>query len=386
MSLDTPARVPPGATTLPARYYIDDGLFRDEVEQLFGSLWFCAGRAAEVAGPGDYFVREVAGESLIVVRNNRNALRALYNVCRHRGTRICTTAAGTFGGTIQCPYHAWTYDLEGNLVGAPQMDAAPGFCKDDWPLRAAALEEWDGHVFLNLAPASAPLSSQLEGLPRTFHPWGMADLRRGARVIYDVAANWKLIIQNYSECLHCPVIHPELQKRSHYLSGVNERPRAEVFGGWMLLREGIETLSTSNPTSTAAAPNRACLPGLSGEQRRRVYYYAVLPNFLLSLHPDYMLTHTLWPRACDRTEIICEWHFHPDEMARPGFDPDDAVSFWDEVNRQDWHVCELSQLGMTSRAYSPGPYSEREQLLYEFDQWVIRAEQERIATREKRLV
>ena len=135
----------------------------------------------------------------------------------------------------------------------------------------------------------------------------------------------------------------------------------------MDLREGIETLSIDGRR------RRPCLPGLPAEERRRVHYYAVLPNLLLSLHPDYMMTHTLWPRAVDRTEIVCEWHFHPDAIASPDFSPDDAVAFWDLTNRQDWHVCEQMQLGVRSRAYRPGPYSSREDLLHGFDR-LIRGE------------
>ena len=137
----------------------------------------------------------------------------------------------------------------------------------------------------------------------------------------------------------------------------------------MDLREGIGTLSMDGQLTGA------CLPGLSADDHRRVYYYTVLPNLLLSLHPDYMMTHTLWPRALDRTEIVCEWHFHPEAMANPGFRLDDAVSFWDMTNRQDWHVCEQMQLGLKSRAYRPGPYSRREDLLNAFDQ-LIRSEEE----------
>jgi Rieske 2Fe-2S family protein len=115
---------------------------------------------------------------------------------------------------------------------------------------------------------------------------------------------------------------------------------------------------------------RAYLPGLSAEQRKVVSYYAIYPNLLLSLHPDYMMLHTLWPRAVDRTEIVCEWHFDPDEMARPGFEADDAVEFWDQANREDWGIARLSQLGIASRGYTPGPYSRREEMLRSFDQLV----------------
>jgi Rieske 2Fe-2S family protein len=136
----------------------------------------------------------------------------------------------------------------------------------------------------------------------------------------------------------------------------------------MDLRDGIETLSLDGKR------NRACLPGLGEDDRRRVCYYAILPNLLLSLLPDYMMTHTLWPRAIDRTEIVCEWHFHDDAISEPDFSPDDVVSFWDMTNRQDWHVCEQMQLGVKSRAYRPGPYSKREDLLHGFDR-LIRADQ-----------
>ncbi len=354
--------------TLPARYYTDPGFFHDELERRVVGRWFCVGRAEEVAEPGSYVLREIAGESLIVARGQDGVVRAFYNHCRHRGTQICTEPQGRFAGTIQCPYHAWTYDLTGRLVGAPHMDAVAGFRKEDWPLHPVAADVWDGHLFLSLAPDPGPLADQLADLPAKFAPWRMGDLRRAARVRYDVAANWKLILQNYSECLHCPVIHPALQKLSHYLSGENEPANPAYIGGHMTLRDGIATM---NGDGQARRPH---LPGLGLDECRRVYFYAVLPNLLLSLHPDYLLTHVLWPRAADRTEIDCEWHFDPDAIARPGFDPADAVDFWDMTNRQDWHVSELSQVGISSRAYTPGPYSAREHLLAEFDRLVIGAD------------
>jgi Rieske 2Fe-2S family protein len=193
----------------------------------------------------------------------------------------------------------------------------------------------------------------------------MGDLRIGHRIVYDVRANWKLVVQNYNECLHCPNLHPALNKLSHYLSGENEPLQETYMGGRMDLRPGVATLSVDGTCP------RAFLPGLSAEDVRRVYYYAIFPNMLLSLHPDYMLVHTLWPIAPDRTINICEWHFHPDALAQPGFDASDAIDFWDLTNRQDWHVCELSQAGISSRAYTPGPYSNREDLLYAFDRLIV---------------
>jgi Rieske 2Fe-2S family protein len=357
--------MPQGATTLPAAYYVDEEYFRREMSVLFGRMWLCAGRAESVARPGQFFVREVLGESVIVTRAQSGVVQAFYNVCRHRGTKMCTESEGAFAGSIQCPYHAWTYDLEGRLIGAPHMDEVPHFKKDDYPLHRVHAGEWDGHIFLNLSQDPAPLRKQLADLPGKFTAWRMGDLRIGHRIVYDVRANWKLVVQNYNECLHCPNLHPALNKLSHYLSGENEPLQETYMGGRMDLRPGVATLSVDGTCP------RAFLPGLSAEDVRRVYYYAIFPNMLLSLHPDYMLVHTLWPIAPDRTINICEWHFHPDALAQPGFDASDAIDFWDLTNRQDWHVCELSQAGISSRAYTPGPYSNREDLLYAFDRLIV---------------
>ena len=357
--------MPEAARTLPARYYTDRSYFDREMQQLFARMWVCAGRTEQIDAPGRFFVRELLGEPIIITATRDLRVGAYYNVCRHRGTRLCTDAEGTFGGSIQCPYHAWTYDLDGRLIGAPHMDEVPHFRKEDYPLHRVNSDVWDGHIFINLDPAAAPLATQLATLPDKFRPWRMQDLRLGRRIVYDVKANWKLIIQNYNECLHCPNLHPALNKLSHYLSGENEPLQATYMGGRMDLRPGVDTLSMDGTCP------RAFLPGLTPEDRRRVYYYAVFPNMLLSLHPDYMLVHTLWPLAPDRTINICEWHFQPAELARDGFDASDCVDFWDMTNRQDWHVCELSQAGISSRAYTPGPYSNREDLLFAFDRLIV---------------
>jgi Rieske 2Fe-2S family protein len=357
--------MPDDARTLPAVYYVSNEYFRREMDVLFGTMWICAGRTEQVNGPGRFFLRDVVGESVIVTANSAGRVNAFFNVCRHRGTKLCVAPDGAFTGSIQCPYHSWTYDLDGRLIGAPHMDEVPHFSRDDFPLHPVAADVWDGHIFLNLGQMPPPLGTQLADLPEKFRAWRMEDLRLGRRIVYDVKANWKLIIQNYNECLHCPNLHPALNKLSHSLSGENEPLQATYMGGRMDLRPGVETLSVDGSC------RRAFLPGLSRDDVRRVYYYAIFPNMLLSLHPDYMMVHSLWPVAPDRTVNICEWHFDPEELARPGFDASDAIDFWDMTNRQDWHVCELSQAGISSRAYTPGPYSNREDLLYAFDRMIV---------------
>jgi Rieske 2Fe-2S family protein len=357
--------MPQGATTLPAEFYVDEVRFRFEMDQLFARDWICAGRVERIEAPGQFFVREVLGESILITRSASGAVQAFYNVCRHRGTKLCTEADGRFAGSIQCPYHAWTYALDGRLVGAPHMEEVPHFRKDDYPLHRVEADVWDGHIFITLAKAPRALAAQLADLPGKFLSWRMQDLRLGHRIVYDVRANWKLIVQNYNECLHCPNLHPALNKLSHYLSGENEPLHPSYMGGRMDLRPGVETMSMDGTCP------RALLPELTDAERRGIYYYAIFPNMLLSLHPDYMMVHTLWPLAPDRTINVCEWHFHPQELARPDFDASDVIDFWDLTNRQDWRVCELSQAGISSRAYVPGPYSNREDLLYAFDRMIV---------------
>ena len=353
-----------GITTLPARYYTDPEHFRLELERIHFDMWLCAGRTEQLPEPGSYFVRRIGNASVIVLRDAQGAVRAHHNVCRHRGTMLCGDDAGKLPGRIQCQYHAWTYELDGTLASAPHMEKVEGFREADYPLRAVATAVWDGHIFFNLSEHPTPFADHVAGLPGKFRPWGMADLRLVERRVYPLKANWKLIIQNYSECLHCPIVHPLLQKQSHYMSGDNEPPQPTYLGGRMDLREGVKTLSMDGDTT------RACLPGLGEDDRRHVYYYALLPNLLLNLHPDYMLTFTLWPQAPDRTDIICEWHFHPDAIASPGFDPTSAIEFWEITNRQDWALSELAQQGISSRGYQPGPYSNREELLHALDVFV----------------
>lgn len=356
--------LPAGALTLPSHHYTSLATFARERDAIFRRLWVCAGRLEDLPETGAWLALDMAGDRVLVVRDG-TCVRAFFNVCRHRGTLLCEGERGRLPGVIRCPYHAWTYGCDGRLLGAPHMEGTPGFRREDYQLHALAADTWAGLVFIRIDAGGAPLAAQLGDLPGKFSPWRIEELRRGGNAAYEVAANWKLIVQNYSECLHCPTLHPQLNRLSHYLSGENEPIQPGYMGGRMDLNDGVDTMSATGRSAGAM------LPELDAGDRRRVHYYAVFPNLLLSAHPDYVMTHTLWPLAPNRTRIVCEWLFHPDEMRRPGFDPADIVSFWDETNRQDWHICEQAQIGVGSGGYAPGPYSNREELLYAFDQWVL---------------
>lgn len=356
-----------GVKTLPGHYYKSEEIFSEEIERIFYSRWVSVGRVEQIPNPGDYFTAAVGDESLIIVRDFNGEVRAFYNVCRHRGTRLCTSKEGHFSKDILCPYHAWSYSLDGQLKVAPLMNEVEGFNREDYPLKAVAIATWEGFLFLNLSSSPEPFETAFAPLIGRFSPWQMHTLRVAARIEYDIAANWKLIHENYSECYHCPTIHPELAKMSPYRSGENDLFSGPFLGGFMTMNHTGGSMTKSG---------NLCSPPLgevSGENLNRVYYYSIFPNMLLGLHPDFVMVHRLYPQSPSRTYIVCEWLFDSEAIVQPGFDPSDAVDFWDLTNRQDWEICELTHLGVTSRSYTPCLYAGAESLLAAFDEEVLKA-------------
>src|SRR6184192_4013304 len=351
-----------GAETLPQRYFVSPEIFAEELQKIFATNWVLVGHQSQLANPGDYFLAEVAGESLIVAKDQRSTIRAFYNVCRHRGARLCEEQNG-HAAAIQCPYHAWTYALDGRLIGAPHMDDVPGFDKADYALHRMNLGLWEGFIFVNLEKNPEPLEKWFSPVKGKFSHWNISILQPAKRIEYDVRANWKLMFENYSECYHCPGVHPQLQKVSPYDSAENDLPEGLFLGGFMKI----------NPGKSLTMSGNACAAFVGDiENLQQVFYYTIFPNMLLSLHPEYVMVHQLWPQSPERTLIVCDWLFHPEAFKRSNFNPEDAVEFSDMTNKQDWHVCELSQQGIASRAYDPGPYSARESIPAAWDEYYLR--------------
>ena len=390
-----------GAETLPQRYFVSPAVFAEEQEKVFSKQWVLIGHQSQIAKSGDYFTAEIAGESLIVVRDKRGEIHGFYNVCRHRGSRLIENRDGQLSPAMQCPYHAWTYGLDGRLLGAPHMDDVPGFNKADYSLRPVNVALWEGFIFVNLADAAENASTQRGGympleewfapLAGKFSRWNLPSLRSARRIEYDVRANWKLIFQNYSECYHCLGVHPELSKISPHDSAENDLTEGPFLGGFMRIAKGRSLTMSGKACALGIAdssrahdhaPARDRNPSQEIENdydheheqdgKNRVFYYSIFPNMLLSLHPDYVMVHQLRPESPARTLIFCNWFFHPEAFEREDFKPQDAIEFWDMVNKQDWHVCELSQQGISSRGYVPGPYSARESIPAAWDQEYLR--------------
>jgi phenylpropionate dioxygenase-like ring-hydroxylating dioxygenase large terminal subunit len=366
-----------GAKSLPQKYFVSPEVFAKERAEIFSSEWLLVGHQSQIADAGDYIVRDVNRESLIVIRDKDEKIRGFFNVCRHRGTRLKEDACG-HASKIQCPYHAWTYGLDGRLIGAPHMDEVPGFDKADYSLKPVNLGLWEGFIFVNLNDGEARLRSEATArqrsgdfisLERWFAPlhgkfshWNMSILQPAKRIEYDVRANWKLMFENYSECYHCPGVHPQLQKVSPYDSAENDLAEGPFLGGFMKINQGKSLTMSGN----------ACAAFVGDiKNLQQVFYYSIFPNMLLSLHPEYVMVHQLWPQSPERTLIVCDWFFHPTAFDRKDFNPDDAIEFWDMTNKQDWQVCELSQQGIASRAYEPGPYSSREKIPAAWDEYYL---------------
>jgi len=353
------------ARLLPPRVFHDPQIFDFELRNWFGRTWLCVAREEEVADPGSYILASVGDESVIVARDRSGRLNAFSNVCSHRGSTLLDPAAdGTAGHLVrfQCPYHAWTYELDGSLRRAPHTERLLDFDRADNGLMPVALDTWAGFVFLNLDPGAGGLSGHLADLPAAIADYPIGSLRRARRIEYEVGANWKVIGENYSECYHCPGVHPQLNRLSPYDRGRNLEADGPWAGGWMELVDDADTMSVDGH-----AHGRPPLAGIGPDNLRRVYYVVLWPNLLLSLHPDYVMTHQVWPLDAERSRVVCEWLFEPETMARADFEPSDAIDFWDLTNRQDWAVCERQQVGTRSRAYRAGRYSLMEDMVHAFD-------------------
>ncbi|MFN8646478.1 MAG: aromatic ring-hydroxylating dioxygenase subunit alpha [Gemmatimonadales bacterium] len=368
--------------TLEREYYLSPDRFCQERERIFAREWMCVGREEEAPQPGDYLLLDLAGERLLLVRGKDGRLHAHYNVCRHRGSELvlgvdpkpragdAVRPSGTFASGIRCPYHAWTYQLDGTLRTAPFLEDGDGFCREDLPLYGAAVETWGGFVFVRLEAAAAPgapplpgLLDQLGGAVERVRRYPLAELRIARRIVYEVAANWKVILENYNECYHCGPVHPELCR---VVPAFKQKGGADLdWDRGVPHREGAWTFTMSGTTS------RRPFPGLNDDELIRHKGELLYPNFMLSLAAEHAAAFSLWPHEAGRTTVICDFLFHPAEMTRPGFDPMDAVEFWDITNRQDWVICESVQRGMSSRKFTRGFYAPMESLSLDIRNYLV---------------
>jgi Rieske 2Fe-2S family protein len=359
-------------TTLPGRDYHGPEVFELDRERILYRHWYYAGRADELTQPGDYVALDVAGESIVVVRGKDDVLRGFYNVCRHRGSRLCDAGSGRMRGAIKCPYHAWSYAFDGRLIGTP-MVAADEIDRDSLGLFPVAVDTWAGFLFVNFSDDHEPLADSLAAQhesPLPYERFGpLGELRSGFRTVTDVAANWKILVENYNECLHCPAVHPEL------VAVVPTYRRGEVVeGGRSDGGVGIAGDGTSF-TRSGHSP-LPVLPGFAEHEATSIYAAYVFPNMFLDISGTCAVATCLHPRGPEQTTVVADYLFHPGTIAAPGFDPSEIVEFTELVARQDYAVCERVQQGVRSRAFTRGVYADKDELTLAFNRRYLAARDE----------
>ena len=340
--------------TLPRASYVEAAEFQREFLAMFKRGWMCVGRADAMPLVGDYLAMVVGDVSMLLVRAEDGRVVAHHNVCRHRGAELIPmpdggVKSGRFGATITCPYHAWSYHLSGPLRGAPHLKID---C-EALSLHPIETEIWAGFLFVRVDSAlNDPLLHHLgEGVARISR-YPLDKLKVGAQKTYEVAANWKVVLENYNECYHCGPIHPELCEIV---------PAFRQGGGQALdWDKGVPHRAGATTFTFSGETNRAPFPGLSETEKTHHKGELFYPNLMLSLAMDHVAAFYVWPMSATKTRIQCDFLFHPDEMSRDTFDPSDAVTFWDLVNQQDWSICESVQRGMTNTVFESGFYAPME--------------------------
>ena len=340
--------------SLPREAYWDAEFYAREQRSIFWAQWFYAGRSETLAADGAYRVLDVAGESVILIRD-AGALRAHVNLCRHRGSRLLC-GDGVARGAIRCPYHSWAYALDGRLVASPFV-AVEDVPPEARRLHRVGVDEWGGFVFVHLSPeeaesAGATLTVQLGAIPQRLSRYPLSELQIARSIRYDVAANWKVLLENYNECYHCAGVHPELCRvvpafKRHGGAGLD-------WDHGIPHRDGAWTFTASGTSE------RATFATLSDDEKQRHKGELIYPNFMLSLSADHVAAFSLWPCGPSQTTVVCDLLLHPSEIAKPHFDPSDVAEFWDLVNAQDWSICEGVQAGMRSRRFEFGYYAPME--------------------------
>jgi Rieske 2Fe-2S family protein len=353
---------------LPRAAYVDPAVFEWERRNIF-SGWICVGHAGDLDGVGMQRAVGNGADGVLLVHGDDRVIRAFANTCRHRGHELLGCGATAKRRNIVCPYHSWSYRLDGRVRNAPGFSDVDGFEPDQFGLAELRLVNWHGWLFADPSGEDADFTDHVAGLEEVVGPYRPEDLTIVARHSYELATNWKVIAENYQECYHCSTIHPELSRISPPTSGENLELAGSWMGGWMSIIDSAETMSLTGKSGGVA------IKGLSEHELRSVMYLVGYPNLLVSLHPDYVMTHLMTPLAVDRTHVECAWAFPKDVAAQPGFDPAYAVDFWDLTNKQDWAACESVQRGLSSPHARPGPLAPDEDGVYQFVTRVARSYQ-----------
>ncbi|MCY0887025.1 MAG: aromatic ring-hydroxylating dioxygenase subunit alpha [Alicyclobacillaceae bacterium] len=345
--------------TLPGKDYYDVQNYQRELEKIWFRTWLCIGRVEEWKNAGDFITTQVAHENVMSVLTSDGQIKSYYNVCRHKGSRLCEGSSGHFHqGRIFCPYHSWGYNADsGALIRTPNLpDDLEGFCRDDFSLFQVRTETAHGFVFINFDKDTESLEQAL-GLPESFdiyERYHFQRLRLGHKKSYVVEANWKLIMENALECYHCSTIHPELSRCTpptiarHWVHDEVPGTKILMHAGAMQLAPGFERMTMDG------VGRRPFFPDITEQDRKGIYYFFIFPHLFFAVASDYVFYFSAWPMAGDKTLVVGHWLFEPEVLENPEYDISDAVDFWDITSVEDWKASELVQQGNQSKAYEHG--------------------------------
>lgn len=337
------------AETIPSAWYWEERFHRLDSEAVLGTTWQAVGDVAQAAEAGAYFLAEVAGDPVIVVRGDDGHLRAFYNVCRHRGGPLATCAGR--GKVLKCRYHGWTYRLDGSLRGVPHWDRVELFDKGDYGLIPLPLDVWEGLVFVALPPAPGPVATVVEGIAERIAPIRLADMTFAHEVVYDVGSNWKVYVDNYLEGYHVPHVHPDLFKLYDFQSYVTE------------------TLPTYSLQHSPLSNEDNLYTPDSG--RGEAFYYWIWPNLMLNILPGRLQTNVVLPIGPDRCRVIFRYYYADTTSERARRLIREDADYADRVQQEDIEICERVQRGLGSRAFDRGRYSVKfEAGVYQFHELV----------------
>jgi len=376
---------------LAREFYTDPGIYERDIERIFLRSWLYAGHQSEIPNPGDWFLFEFAGESVIIARSMEGEITAMLNVCRHRGSRICLEQKGCNKRLI-CRYHGWTYDLDGALVGASRM--GDDFDKSGISLKRLHVELLEGMIYVNFADKPSSFSPVREGLAECLKPYDLANAKVAHRQSYPIAANWKLAVENYCECYHCAPAHPEYS-RGHSLAhqgmrsgelydavmaragacGLSDKEinylylDAPGFGAdfgydrYPLIRDHLTGSEDGKPVAPLLGSIRDYDGGATDLQ--------VGPVLFGLMYCDYVVLYRFTPLTPDTADCDITWLVRGDAEEGRDYDLDKLVWLWDVTTHADKAIIERNQQGVNSRYYVPGPLSAMENYTWKFLSWYL---------------
>lgn len=361
--------------SLPASWYYDPDHYGLELEQIWYRDWICVGHVDALERTGDYFTTKIGNQNIIVTRATNGDIRAWYNTCLHRGSVLCTEQSGRFrNGRIICPYHTWTYSIDGQLLATPGRIESDDFDRGDYSLHGINADTWRGFVFVNLSNAPTENLADFLGSEKEYVAnWPLEELRPVHQEIHTIDCNWKIYWENYSECYHCPRIHPELCKiMPVYAEAVFDDAD---LPGWQPRFEGDKGYArVSNDATTWTMDGKTTLSPLEGlteeEQDQGLVFMSIMASFYIAAHPDYVRSVRIVPKGPATTDLVVDWLL----PASAGDIDKDAIERIRAlpmlVIEQDGAACELNQQGISNRPFEHGILVPQEYELWRFHEWL----------------